>query len=97
MPSVRDEHRHPMEDEIEAQAAEDQCTGLPLIAREMEQALLDLQGPLDTLELLADTLDLREATAIGWLVRTASSSVTRLKTQWENLHEAVGVDDQPRS
>lgn len=57
------------------------------LSKEIEHALLDIQGPLDALELISETLDLRHGTAVGWLVRTASDSTGRLREQWERLHE----------
>lgn len=91
-PPAENEYESPTQDEIEAEAAAEQSASLALIAREMEQALLDLQGPLDTLKLLVEMLDLQEAIAIGWLVRTANASATRLRVQWEHLHEAACMD-----
>ncbi|HEV7370703.1 hypothetical protein [Arenibaculum sp.] len=57
------------------------------LARDMERSLIDLQGPLDALELLADALDIRQATALAWLVSTAARSASELRGQWERLHE----------
>jgi hypothetical protein len=73
------------------QSEETECCGpadsLAALSKEIEHALLDLQGPLDALELVSETLDLRHGTAVGWLVRTASDSVGRLREHWERLHE----------
>ena len=60
---------------------------LTALSKEIEHALVDLQGPLDALELVTETMDLRHGTAVGWLVRTASDSAGRLREQWEQLHE----------
>ncbi|HEV7285272.1 MAG TPA: hypothetical protein VGN75_10470 [Kaistia sp.] len=40
-------------------------TALHQLAGDMERSLLDLQGPLDTLELLVDGLDIRNAAALA--------------------------------
>jgi hypothetical protein len=63
-----------------------ECRDLRPILQDMEQALLDLQGPLDTLGLLADTLPAPQAASMTWLVDTATSSTVRLREEWEKLH-----------
>lgn len=66
---------------------------LAVLSKEMEQALVDLQGPLDALELVSETLELRHGTAVAWLVHTASNSAGRLRENWEQLHDLVRSSD----
>lgn len=68
---------------------------LAVLSKEMEQALVDLQGPLDALELVSETLELRHGTAIAWLVHIASDSAGRLRENWEQLHDLVRSSDAP--
>lgn len=62
-------------------------TVLRQLAGDMERSLLDLQGPLDTIELLVDGLDVRNAAALAWLVSAAARATGELRGQWERLHE----------